>query len=221
MCSLGCPGSYTIDQDGLKLQRSAGLCPPSVEIKVLHHQHPASFFYCMYLFIHLARGRYSHMYTPSSDKQKTSHRSQFSLSSTWVWGVETRSLGLTASTLATDTLFWPHIEIFIPCVVVVDSPPRSPVFHLLLYLLSLVRLMFLFAMLSSSAVLFIYLISIAGCQSFTSVFLCIYLCKYYNEESTIEWQHRLSSITVWKMGRKGLGSDGFSLPYVSAMKIWM
>lgn len=161
------------------------------------------------------------MYTPSSDKQKTSHRSQFSFSTTWVWGVETRSLGLTASTLATDTLFWPHIEIIIPCVVVVDSPPPSPVFHLLRYLLSLPCLMFLFAILSSSAVLFIHLISIAGCHSFTSVFLCIYLCKYYNGESTIEWQHRLSLIILWKMRRKGLGSDGVSLQYVLAMKIWM
>lgn len=145
----------------------------------------------MYLFIYLARGRYSYIYTPSSEEEKTSCRSQFSLSSTWVPGVEIRPLGLAASTLATDTLCWPHIEIFTPCVVVVDFPPPSPVFHLLLYLLSLACLMFLCAMPSSSAVLFIHLISIEVCLSFTFVPLCIHICKYCNGESTIEWQHRL------------------------------
>ena len=140
----------------------------------------------MYLFIYFSQGRYSYMYTPSSEKEKPSCRSQFSLSTTWVPGVELRSLGLAASTLATDTLCWPHIEIFIPFVVVVDTPPPSPVSHLLIYCLSLACLMFLFVMLSFSAVLFIHLISISVCQSFTSVPLCIYICKYYNEDSTIE-----------------------------------
>jgi hypothetical protein len=38
LCNLGCPGTHSVDQAGLK---SACLCLPSAGSKGMHHHHPA------------------------------------------------------------------------------------------------------------------------------------------------------------------------------------
>jgi hypothetical protein len=45
LCSLGCPGTHSVDQAGLELKRSTCLCLPSAVIKGVHHHQSQSLMY--------------------------------------------------------------------------------------------------------------------------------------------------------------------------------